>query len=90
MAVDTLPSSGKGVGDRVFGRYGVATVVMEILLVVGGFKVDRGAEFTLVNVNINIQESDMGLRGVWVKWTEYRLLSFLKEDNEGVWTIWSK
>ena len=39
-------------------------MVMQILLMVGGFDVDRGAELTLVNVNINIQEGDMGLGGV--------------------------
>ena len=37
MAVDMLPPGGKGVGDRAFSRYGLATVVMEILLMVGGF-----------------------------------------------------
>ena len=33
------PPGSKGIGDRVFGRYGVATVVMQILLMVGGFDV---------------------------------------------------
>ena len=37
---------------------------MEILLMVGGFNVDGGAELTLVRVNNDIQESDMGLGGV--------------------------
>ena len=31
---------------------------------VDGFNVDGGVELTLVNVNIDIQESDMGLGGV--------------------------
>ena len=31
---------------------------------VGGFDVDGGAELTLVDVNIDIQEGDMGLGGV--------------------------
>ena len=39
-------------------------MAMQILLMVGGFDVDRGAELTLVDVNINIQEGDMGLGGV--------------------------
>ena len=39
-------------------------MVMQILLMVGGFHVDRGTELTLVDVNINIQEGDMGLGGV--------------------------
>ena len=51
----------KRIGDRAFGRYGVTTVVVQILLIVGGFDVDRGAELTLVDVNIDIQEGDMGL-----------------------------
>ena len=33
---------------------------MDILLEVGEFEVDRGAELNMVNVDINIQESDMG------------------------------
>ena len=44
-------------------------MVMEISLGCGGFKVDRGAELTLVNANIDIQENDMGLGGVQIKWT---------------------
>ena len=35
-----LSPGSKGIGDRAFGRYGVATVVMQILLMVGGFDVD--------------------------------------------------
>ena len=35
-------------------------MVMQILLMVGGFDVVGGAELTLVNVNIDIQEGDMG------------------------------
>ena len=40
---------------------------MQILLMVGGFDVDGGVEFTLVDVNIDIQEGDMGLGGVPVE-----------------------
>ena len=64
MGADALPPGSKGIGDRAFGLYGVATVVMQILLMVGGFDVDGDAELTLVNVNIDIQESNMGLGGV--------------------------
>ena len=35
-------------------------MVMQILLMVGVFDVVGGAELTLVNVNIDIQEGDMG------------------------------
>ena len=38
-------------------------MVMVILLVVGGFNVNGSVGLTLVNANIDIQESDMGLRG---------------------------
>ena len=64
MGADAPPPGSKGIGDRVFGRYWVATVVMQILLMVGGFDVDGGVELTLVDVNIDIQEGDMGLGGV--------------------------
>ena len=43
----------------MLGGNGVATVVMEILLEVCEFDMHRGAELILVNVDINIQESDM-------------------------------
>ena len=64
MGADAPPPGSKGIGDRAFGQNGVATVVMQVLLMVGGFDVDGGAELTLVGVNIDIQESDMGLGGV--------------------------
>ena len=64
MGADALSPGSKGTGDRVFSRYGVATVVMQILMIVGGFYVKGGAELTLVYVNIDIQEGDMALRGV--------------------------
>ena len=58
------PHGSKGIRDRAFGRYGVATVVLQILLMVDGFDVDGSAELTLLDVNIDIQEGDMGLGGV--------------------------
>ena len=58
------PPGGKGVGDSAFSRYGVATMVMEIQLMVGGFNMDGSAELTSVDINIDIQEGDMGLGGV--------------------------
>ena len=54
MGADAPPLGNKGIGDRAFSRYGVATVVMQILLMIGGFDMDRGAELILVNVNIDI------------------------------------
>ena len=55
MIANMSPLSGKGVGDQVFSRYGVATVVME-LLEVGGFNVDGGVELTFVSSNIDIRK----------------------------------
>ena len=40
MGVDAPPPGSKRIGDRAFGQYGVATVVMKILLMVGGFDMD--------------------------------------------------
>jgi len=40
-----------------FSGWGIAAGKVEVLLVVGGFDVDGGAEVRLVN---NIQKSDMG------------------------------
>ena len=64
MGANASPLGSKGIRDRAFSRYGVATVVMHILLMVRGFDVDGGVELTLVDVNIDIQEGDMGLGGV--------------------------
>ena len=41
-----LPSSGKGVRYGAFGRNGVTAMVVEVLVGVDGFDVDRGAEMT--------------------------------------------
>jgi hypothetical protein len=43
-----------------FSRWGMAAGKVEVLLVVGRFDVDRGAEARLVNKDVNIQEDDMG------------------------------
>ena len=43
VVADTVPSSGKGVRYGAFGRGGVTAMVVEVLLGVGGFVVDRGA-----------------------------------------------
>ena len=64
MGADAPPPGSKEIGDTAFGRYGMATVVMQILLIVGGFDVDRSAELALLDVNIDSQEGDMGLGGV--------------------------
>ena len=86
MGADVLLPGSKGIGDRAFDRYGVATV--QILLMVGGFDVDGGAELTLVDVNINIQEGDMGLGGVPGEVDRIATIELLKEGDKGVWTMW--
>ena len=40
MGADAPPPGSKGIVDRAFNRYGVATVTMQILLMVDGFDVD--------------------------------------------------
>ena len=59
-------------------------MVVEVLLGVGGFDMDRGAEMTMVNMNIYVQESDMGGGSVpgevdWISTVE-----LFKEISEGV------
>ena len=60
MVADTVPSSDKGVRYGAFGAGGVTAMVVEVLLGVGGFDVDRGAEMTMFNTDIDVQKSDMG------------------------------
>ena len=48
VVADTAPSGGKGVRYRAFGGGGMTTMVVEVLLGVGRFDVDRGAEMTMV------------------------------------------
>ena len=55
---DVMPSSSEGVRDGTFGQCGVAAVIVEILLGVGGFNVNRSAELTVVDMNIDVQKSD--------------------------------
>ena len=61
---------------------------MQILLMVGRFEVDEGAELTLVDVNIDIQEGDMGLGGVPGEVERILHFELFKEGDEGVWTMW--
>ena len=88
MGADVPPPGSKGIGDRAVGRYGAATVGMQILLMVGGFDVDGGAELNLVDMNIDIQEGDMGLGGVPGEVDRIPTVEPFKEGDEGVWTMW--
>ena len=53
---------------------------MEILLGVGGLNMDRGAELTVVDADIDVQKSDMGGGSVPGEVT----VELLKESSEGV------
>ena len=59
MVADTVPSSGKGVRYGAFDGGGVTVMVVEVLLGVGRFDVDRCEEMTMFNTDIDVQKSDM-------------------------------
>ena len=65
----------------------MATVVVQILLMVGWFDVDGSAESTLFDVNIDIQEGDMGLGGVPGEVDRIASVEPFKEGGEGIWTM---
>ena len=60
MVADTAPLSGKGVRYGAFGEGGVTAMVVEVLLGVGRFDVDRGAEMAIFNTDIDVQKCDVG------------------------------
>ena len=46
--------------NGLFNEWGMAAGKVEVLLVVGRFDVDGGAEARLVTKDVNIKEGDMG------------------------------
>ena len=88
MRAGTLPPDGKGLWDRAFSRHGVKTAVMQILLMVGGFNVDRGAVLTMIDVNNDIQEDNMGYGGVPGEVDRIVTVEPFEECDEGVLTMW--
>ena len=84
MVADTVPSSDKGVRYGAFGAGGVTAMVVEVLLGVGGFDVDRGAEMTMFNTDIDIQKSDMGGRSVPGEVDRILTIELFKEISERV------
>ena len=82
------PPGSKGIGDRALGGYEMATVVVQILLMVGWLDVDGSAQSTLLNVNIDIQEGDMGLGGVPGEVDRIATVEPFKEGGERIWTMW--
>ena len=79
-----LPSSGKGVRYGSFGGGGVTAMVVEVLLGVGGFDVDRSSEMTMFNIDTDIQKSDMGGGSVPGEVDGILTVELFKEISEGV------
>ena len=73
--------------DQAFSEYGVATEVLEILLEVGGFGMVRGAELTMVNADIEVQECDIGGGAVPSKMDGIGTVGPFKKGCEGVRTM---
>ena len=84
LVADTAPSSGKGVRYGAFGGGGVTTMAVEVLLGVGGFDVDRGAEMTVFNMDIDVQKSDRGGGSVPGELDVILTVELFKEISEGV------
>ena len=84
---DMAPSSSKGLRYGAFGRSGVTAMVVEVLLGIGGFDMDRGAEMTMVNTDIDVQKRTWEGEVFQVKWTGYRLLSCSRKSvrESGPW-----
>ena len=67
---------------RTFSGCGIASGNVEVLLVVGGFDVDGGAEARLVNKDVNIKEGDMGRGDGPSKSDRVASIEALKEKKE--------
>ena len=59
-------------------------MVVEVLLGAGGFNVNRGAEMTMVDTDIDVQKSDMGGGNVPGKVDRIPTVELFKESNKGV------
>ena len=57
---------------------------MEILLGIGGFNTDRGAELTMIDVNIDVQKSDMEGGSVPSEVDRIVTVELFKENSKGV------
>ena len=60
VVADAHTMDGFGKSYATCSGWGMAAGKEEVLLVVGGFDVDGGAEARLVNKDVYIKESDMG------------------------------
>ena len=59
-------------------------MVVEVLLGVGGFDVDRGAEMIMVDTDIDVQKSDMGEGSVPGEVDGILIVELFKESSERV------
>ena len=59
-------------------------MVVEVLLGVGGFDVDRGAEMTMIDMDIDVQKSDVGGGSVPSEVDGISTVELFKESSEGV------
>ena len=62
-------------------------MVVEALLGVGGFDVDRGAEMTVVNMDIDVQKSDMEGESAPSEVDVIPTVELFKESSEGFRSI---
>ena len=66
MVADMASSSGKGVRYGAFGGGGVTALVVEVLLGVGRFDVDRGAEMAIFDADIDVEKGDCDLAEILI------------------------
>ncbi|XP_049762239.1 uncharacterized protein LOC126088159 [Schistocerca cancellata] len=57
---DSFATKTKAVGKGPFDAEWVAAVIMEVLLLVGGFDVDRRVKLAIGQVEVNVKESGKG------------------------------
>ena len=69
-----------------FSGWGMPVGKVEVLLVVGGFDVDRGVEARLVNKDVSIQEGDIGRGDGPGKSDRVATIEVLKEEEKGIMT----
>ena len=87
MVADTTPSSGKGVRYGAFGGSGVTAMVVEVLLEVGRFDVDRGAEMDIFNMDVDVQKGARGGGSAPGEVDRILTVELFKEISEGVWPM---
>ena len=59
-------------------------MVMEILLGDGGFHMDRGAEMSVLDADIDVQKSDMGRGSVPSEVVGIAIVELFQESSKGV------